>query len=53
MTFVLVKQPLVDQRIIDSLSADYDIHVTTLTCLPLGADINAAVYKAETQRVKS
>ncbi|HLB43128.1 MAG TPA: aminoglycoside phosphotransferase family protein [Gammaproteobacteria bacterium] len=41
------KQPLSDQRIIDCLSNDYGIKVATLTFLPLGADINASVYKAE------
>lgn len=42
---MLVKQSL----IIDCLQAYYDINVVTLTLLPLGADTNASVYKAETQ----
>lgn len=45
---MLIKLPLADQRIIDCLHADYGIEVTTLTFLPLGADANASVYKAET-----
>ncbi len=44
---MLVKPPLSDQRIIDCLRTYYGIKVTTLTFLPLGADINALVYKAE------
>ncbi|MBA3602461.1 MAG: aminoglycoside phosphotransferase family protein [Parachlamydiaceae bacterium] len=35
-----------EQRIIDCLNIDYGIKVTTLTFLPLGADINASVYEA-------
>ena len=46
---MLVKQSLSDQRIIDCLNTDYGIEVVTLTFLPLGADINASVYKAEVQ----
>ena len=46
---MLVKQFLSDQRIIDYLHAHYAIEVVTLTFLPLGADINASVYKAEAQ----
>lgn len=36
-----------NQQLIDCLIADYGIKVTTLTFLPLGADINTSVYKAE------
>ncbi len=43
-----MKQPLSDQRIIDCLNANYGIKVDRLTFLPIGADINASVYKAET-----
>lgn len=43
-----MKQPLSDQRIIDCLNANYGINVARLTFLPLGADLNASVYKAET-----
>ena len=34
------------QPIIDCLNTDYGIEVATLTRLPLGADLNASVYKA-------
>lgn len=44
---MIEKQPLSDQRIIDCLNTHYGIKVATLTFLPLGADINASVYKAE------
>ena len=44
-----VKQSLSDQRIIDCLHAHYGIEVVTLTFLPLGADMNASVYKAAAQ----
>ncbi len=43
-----MKQTLSDQRIIDCLNANYGIKVARLTFLPLGADLNASVYKAET-----
>lgn len=46
---MLVKQPFSEQRIIDCLNTDYGIQVAALTFLPLGADINASVYKAEVQ----
>lgn len=38
-----------DQFIINCLNIDYGIEVATLTFLPLGADMNASVYKAEAQ----
>ncbi len=41
--------PLSPQRIIDCLNTDYSIAIATLTFLPLGADMNASVYKAHTQ----
>lgn len=44
---MIEKQPLSDQHIIDCLNTHYGIKVATLTFLPLGADINASVYKAE------
>jgi spectinomycin phosphotransferase len=40
---------LSDQFIINCLYAIYGIKVAALTCLPLGADIDAAVYKAQTE----
>jgi spectinomycin phosphotransferase len=43
-----MKQALSDQCIIDCLNANYGIKVARLTFLPLGADLNASVYKAET-----
>ncbi len=42
------KQILSDQFIINCLNADYGIQVAALTLLPLGADMNASVYKAHT-----
>lgn len=42
------KNFLSHQHIIDCLNTNYSISVTTLTFLPLGADLNASVYKAET-----
>lgn len=42
------KHLLADQLIINCLSAHYGIEVATLTALPLGADMNASVYKAQT-----
>jgi spectinomycin phosphotransferase len=43
-----VKNTLSDKRIIDALRTHYGIEGATLTFLPLGADLNASVYKAET-----
>jgi len=45
---MIEKHPLSDQFIINSLNADYGIKVAVLTFLPLGADMNASVYKAQT-----
>lgn len=42
------KQNFSEQVIIDHLKTDYGIEVAVLTLLPLGADMNASVYKAET-----
>ncbi|KKP35848.1 MAG: Spectinomycin phosphotransferase [candidate division TM6 bacterium GW2011_GWF2_32_72] len=42
------KQFLSIQRIIDSLNTDYGIKVAELTFIPLGADMDASVYKAQT-----
>ena len=44
---MIEKQSLSDQLIIDCLNTDYGIEVATLTFLPLGADMNASVYKAQ------
>lgn len=45
----MTDQPLSNKRIIDCLNTHYGIQVTELTFLPIGADMNASVYKAETQ----
>lgn len=50
---MLEKQPLSDQLIINCLNIDYGIEVATLTFLPIGADMNASVYKAQTYDQKS
>ncbi len=44
---MLEKQKIIsDQKIINCLNFDYGLKVTTLAFLPLGADINASIYKA-------
>lgn len=45
---MIEKQFFSEQRIIDYLKNDFDITVDTLIFLPLGADIDASVYKAQT-----
>jgi spectinomycin phosphotransferase len=45
---MLEKHALSDQLIISCLNTNYGIEVATLTFLPLGADITASVYKAQT-----
>lgn len=40
-------------HLIDCLNANYGIIATTLTFLPLGEDINASIYKAETREGQS
>ena len=47
------KQSLPPQRIIDSLNANYGIKAIALTLLPIGADMNASVYKSEVQNGRS
>lgn len=42
------RQPFLDPFIINSLNIDYGIEVASLRLLPLGADVNASVYKAQT-----
>ena len=44
---MLEKKTLSGQTIINCLQADYGIEVATLIFLPIGADANASVYKAE------
>jgi spectinomycin phosphotransferase len=41
------KQSISDNLVISSLNTNYGIKVATLTFLPVGADINALVYKAQ------
>lgn len=43
----MLAQLLSVQRITDCLHANYGINVAKLTLLPIGADMNASVYKAE------
>ena len=50
---MLEKQSVSDQLIIDCLNIDYGIQAATLTFLPLGADMNASVYKAQPYDQKS
>jgi spectinomycin phosphotransferase len=47
------KQPFSSQSIIDCLKANYGLAITALTLLPIGADMNASVYKAETKSSQS
>jgi len=44
---MLEKHPLSDPLIISCLNANYGIEVATLTFLPLGADLEASLYKAQ------
>lgn len=44
-----MKQAISDERIIDCLNTNYGIKVAKLIFLPIGADMNASIYKAETQ----
>lgn len=41
------KPSVPDSLIIGCLSADYGIEVATLTFLPIGADLNASIYKVQ------
>lgn len=50
---MIEKQPLSDKLIINCLNIDYGIEVATLTFLPLGADMDASVYKAKTHDQRS
>lgn len=50
---MIEKSTLSEQHIIDCLRINYDIDVSRLTFLPLGADMQASVYKAETQNQSS
>lgn len=50
---MLEKHPLSDPIIISCLNTHYGIEVASLTFLPLGADMNASVYKAQALDQKS
>jgi spectinomycin phosphotransferase len=50
---MLEKHAISDLLIISCLNTNYGIEVATLTFLPLGADMNASVYKAQTLDQKS
>jgi spectinomycin phosphotransferase len=50
---MLEKQSLSDELIINHLKTDYGIEVSTLTFLPIGADMNASVYRAQSFDQKS
>ncbi len=50
---MIEKSPLSEQHIIDCLKINYGIEVATLTFLPLGADMHASVYKAQTYNQSS
>src|SRR5262245_17213647 len=45
---MLENQIISTNSIIDCLQADYGIKITSLRYLPVGADLNASVYKAQT-----
>lgn len=45
---MIEKKSISDQCVIDCLNTDYEIKVAALTHIPLGADIDASVYKAQT-----
>jgi spectinomycin phosphotransferase len=50
---MIEKSALLEQRIIDCLKINYGFEVATLTFLPLGADLQASIYKAQTQNQAS
>ena len=50
---MLEKSSLAEQRLRDCLKINYDIEVTTLTFLPLGADMHASVYKVQAHNQSS
>ena len=50
---MLEKHPLSDHILIRCLKTIYGIEVATLTFLPVGADINASVYKVQALNQKS
>jgi spectinomycin phosphotransferase len=50
---MLEKQFLSNESIINCLNTDYGLEIATLSFLPLGADMNASVYKAQTYDKRS
>jgi spectinomycin phosphotransferase len=44
-TTMLTKPDIADELIISRLQEEYGLHVSTLTFLPLGADMGTAVYR--------
>jgi spectinomycin phosphotransferase len=46
---LLEKPALPDEKIIACLQAEYGLHISRLAFLPLGADLNTAVYRAAAQ----
>jgi spectinomycin phosphotransferase len=46
---MLEKPDIKDEKIINCLKQEYGLPVTSITFLPLGADLNTAVYCATTQ----
>ena len=50
---MIEKQPLSEALIINCLNSDYGIEVDTLMFLPIGADMNASVYKADSYDQRS
>ena len=50
---MIEKLPLSKQRVIDCLKINYGIEVATLTFLPLGSDMHASTYKAQTHNQSS
>lgn len=49
MVEIIEQQSFTEQRIIDFLTTGYGLEVATLTYIPLGADIDAKVYKAQAE----
>ena len=46
---MLEKPEIKDEKIIDSLTVEYGLNVAGIIFLPLGADLNTAVYRVETR----
>lgn len=46
---MLTKPNIADELIISRLQDEYNLHISTLTFLPLGADMNTAVYRIVTE----